>query len=138
MSHALSAPIRRATSRVGAIFPLAATHILALEKALKEEIAMEFWALGDSMHRDYEDFRGDLIDELQAGTAGGGGLTPTPTPPVEAGGTPSTSATVSGGETPATSGTVDSGGTSSTSGTVDNGGSVTNTGTVDNAGTAGA
>lgn len=155
ISAAVAPAIKRATSRVGALFPMAAAHFMALEKALKEEIAVEFWNMSNAVHRDYEGLRDEVRGDLglAADTTGSAG-TLSSTFPVSSGGV------VSGGGTSGTMGDVDSGGSATSSatisapppvssatvssGTVDSAGSVTsagtvvNTGTVENAGTAGA
>lgn len=152
ISTALTPAIKRATSRVSSAFMMPIASILAFEQALKEEIAVEFWELGNNMRREYSDLRGDLqVDRGDTHIGAGTGEWE-----VDSGGTPGAGGTVSGagtidnGGTVAAggsivgSGTVDSGTSSSTtsSGSVDSAGTVTsagtvvNAGTVDNAGTA--
>lgn len=154
VAETLSSPIKRALSRAGAVFPIAAAHMVALEAALKEEIAVEFWNLRHQVHGEYEHLRDEVRSEFGlgdgaastgTGTAGtfasggiisGGSVAGAPGT-VDNGGSQTSSATIEPAPpTSATSGTVDQGGTASTSGTTDSGttSSTGSSGTLDSAG----
>lgn len=120
IGRVLSPAIRRATARVSGVFTLPAAHILALEQALHEEIAAEFWELG----REYQVER-----DYNRNTSGRELWVPGPDSVAGAGDT------VTGAAADSVAG---AGGTVTSTGTVDQAGTVESTGTVATTGTAGA
>lgn len=96
IGRALVLAIRRATARVGQVFPLAGSHVVALEKALQEEIAAEFW---DMEHQHRGEVEGRTLWEPGTGPD-------------------SVTGAMHEGGTVASSGTVDSAGTVESTGTV--------------------